>query len=116
VSHPTRRPTDLTLLARCAITAAAAVVLTVARGLRTDVISLNAGAPAEQRRAATPPHSIQLAEADPVVELVHELLDAHADTALLASALPVDRFWDAHFDYPRTLERKGRELLAQTSA
>jgi hypothetical protein len=99
-----------------AVLTAAAAVRTVARALLQEVIPPNGGAAPEQPRAATPPNSPQLAEADHVVEFVYELLDAHSDTARLASVLPVDQFWGAHLDYLRTLQRKGRELLAQTSA
>lgn len=47
--------------------------------------------------------------------LVYELLDAHEDTARLASA-PSDRIaWDAHLLYLRDLQRVGREALADVS-
>jgi hypothetical protein len=47
--------------------------------------------------------------------LVYELLDAHRDTVELADEL-ADEPWRAHLDYLRTLQRKGRELLAQADA
>jgi hypothetical protein len=47
-----------------------------------------------------------------VVELVYELLDAHDDTARLASELGDDVRWAAHLDYLQQLQRIGRELLA----
>ena len=45
--------------------------------------------------------------------LAYELLDAHADTAQLADGLPYDPSWAAHLDYLRSLQRKGREMLAE---
>jgi hypothetical protein len=47
-----------------------------------------------------------------VTELVYELLDAHADTLLLARELDGDPAWAAHLDYLRGLQRIGREELA----
>jgi hypothetical protein len=43
---------------------------------------------------------------------VYELLDAHDDTAQMASDLVLDPVWEAHLDYLRALQRKGRETLA----
>jgi hypothetical protein len=52
-----------------------------------------------------------------LVELVYELLDAHDDTARLATELHEDgTSWAAHLDYLRRLQRVGRELLAATAA
>jgi hypothetical protein len=48
-----------------------------------------------------------------LVELVYELLDAHADTAELASGLAHDGEWLSHLDYLRALQREGRRVLAQ---
>jgi hypothetical protein len=47
-----------------------------------------------------------------VASLVYELLDAHDDTAQMASDLEFDPVWEAHLDYLRALQRKGRETLA----
>ena len=44
--------------------------------------------------------------------LAYELLDAHYDTARLASGIHASASWDAHLDYLRALQRKGREILA----
>jgi hypothetical protein len=44
---------------------------------------------------------------------VYELLDAHDDTARIVHERDVQVFWDAHLDYLRALQRKGRELLAR---
>lgn len=52
---------------------------------------------------------------DRMVALVYELLDAHADTALLAEDLAQDSQWGAHVDYLRNLQRVGRETLARLS-
>jgi hypothetical protein len=51
-----------------------------------------------------------------VIELVYELLDAHADTTRLAGDLDDDPMWAAHLDYLRDLQRIGREALAQMIA
>jgi len=45
------------------------------------------------------------------MDLVHELLDAHTDTVVLASDL-TDPAWEAHTDYIRALHRRGHEILA----
>ena len=47
-----------------------------------------------------------------VTELLYELLDAHADTLLMARELDGDPAWAAHLDYLRGLQRIGREALA----
>jgi hypothetical protein len=46
--------------------------------------------------------------------LVYELLDAHDDTASLATGLG-DIAWLIHLDYLRALQRRGREILARLS-
>ena len=51
-----------------------------------------------------------------VATLVYELLDAHADTAELVDAHGCDEQWQAHIDYLRALQRKGRETLARLGA
>ncbi len=55
-----------------------------------------------------------VAPVESLTELVYELLDAHADTAWLASELELefDDGWAAHLDYLRDLQRVGREALA----
>jgi hypothetical protein len=72
-------------------------------------------APGQPRPGALP-DSTRLSEADQVVALVYELLDAHSDATQLASEMDFDQFWDAHLDYLRALQRKGREVLAHSSA
>jgi hypothetical protein len=49
-----------------------------------------------------------------VITLVYELLDAHADTAMLAAEFgtQTDARWLVHLDYLRDLQRRGREVLA----
>ena len=53
-----------------------------------------------------------------IVELVDELLDAHADIADLAAELEWygDTRWRAHLEHLRALQRVGREALAQLEA
>jgi hypothetical protein len=54
-----------------------------------------------------------------VAELTHwvyELLDAHNDTARLADPLDLEPEWQAHLDYLRDLQRRGREALARAHA
>ena len=46
-----------------------------------------------------------------LVDLVYELLDAHSDTVALTCDLG-DPAWEAHADYVRALQRRGREILA----
>ena len=54
--------------------------------------------------------------------LVYELLDAHDDTARLATELAPDLSWEAqvhwevHLGYLRDLQRLGREALALSAA
>jgi hypothetical protein len=52
----------------------------------------------------------------PAIELLYELLDAHADTLHLAEPLLGDPRWDAHSAYLRDLQRIGREELARAAA
>jgi hypothetical protein len=47
-----------------------------------------------------------------ITRLIYELLDAHSDTAQLAAGLADEPVWEAHLDYLRALQRKGREALA----
>lgn len=49
---------------------------------------------------------------DQMAALVYELLDAHADTVVLADDLVQAGRWAAHVDYLRSLQRVGRETLA----
>jgi hypothetical protein len=48
--------------------------------------------------------------------LIYELLDAHDDTARLATELTDDARWQAHLAYLRDLQRIGRAMLAQATA
>jgi hypothetical protein len=59
------------------------------------------------------PQAARQPGAEAVTALVYELLDAHADTAQLASELELDLAWQAHLQYLRALQRKGREALAR---
>lgn len=47
--------------------------------------------------------------------IVYELLDAHQDTVELAGS-HTDDCWQAHLDYLRALQRRGREALARAAA
>jgi hypothetical protein len=51
-----------------------------------------------------------------LARLVYELLDAHLDTELLLRDGSSELWVDAHRDYLRHLQRRGREILAQTIA
>jgi hypothetical protein len=48
-----------------------------------------------------------------LIALTYELLDAHADTALLAMDEAGDAEWENHLAYLRDLQRVGRETLAR---
>ena len=48
-----------------------------------------------------------------LTRLVYELLDAHDDTARIATGQHVDARWQAHLGYLRDLQRVARELLAR---
>jgi NTP pyrophosphatase (non-canonical NTP hydrolase) len=61
-----------------------------------------------------PGRGIDADSATALVGLVYELLDAHEDTAELADGLG-DLAWELHLDYLRTLQRRGRELLARAT-
>jgi hypothetical protein len=54
------------------------------------------------------------AEVVELVELVYELLDAHDDTAELASDYG-EESWELHLDYLRSLQRRAREILARAT-
>jgi hypothetical protein len=75
--------------------------------------------PSNTAAAPAPPASRPLpAGFDPLTiahlsQLVYELLDAHDDTARIAREYDREVFWEAHLDYLRALQRKGREMLAR---
>jgi hypothetical protein len=48
-----------------------------------------------------------------LTRLVYELLDAHDDTARIATGQPLDAHWQTHLSYLRDLQRVARELLAR---
>lgn len=60
----------------------------------------------------SPSNSTSLAE---LTALIYELLDAHDDTARMVVDLEPDLLWEAHLDYLRALQRRGREVLAAAS-
>lgn len=47
-----------------------------------------------------------------MVALIYELLDAHDDTVRIVTDEIDDPLLEAHLDYLRDLQRKGREVLA----
>ena len=47
-----------------------------------------------------------------LTRLVYELLDAHDDTARIATGQHLDVRWQVHLSYLRDLQRVARELLA----
>jgi hypothetical protein len=51
--------------------------------------------------------------AEKLARLVYELLDAHHHTERLVRGKGTELDWDAHLDYLRTLQRLGREVLAE---
>ena len=64
--------------------------------------------PRYPRRAMAP-----LPEAcEQLTRLVYELLDAHDDTARIATGQDLDVHWQAHLSYLRDLQRVTREVLA----
>jgi hypothetical protein len=65
----------------------------------------------ERRPTEGPPNLMPIQ----LVDFVYELLDAHDDTADLASGWATDLSWRTHLDYLRALQRKGRELLAHST-
>ena len=62
--------------------------------------------------------STRTTDAEPtMIRLVSELVDAHADTMLLAEELRDGRGeWGAHYDYLRDLHRVACEALARRRA
>jgi hypothetical protein len=72
-------------------------------------------APAGRDQSRVHSHATSRAHATIAAEiaLIHELLDAHDDTALMAGELALKPCWQAHLDYLRALQRRGRELVAQ---
>jgi hypothetical protein len=59
------------------------------------------------------PTVVPLRPAPEIVALSYELLDAHADTALLSVEDATDAEWQRHLAYLRDLQRVGRETLAR---
>jgi len=63
--------------------------------------------PRYPRRAVPSPGAVEQ-----LTPLVYELLDAHDDTARLATGQELDLRWQAHLGYLRDLQRVAREQLA----
>ena len=53
------------------------------------------------------------AASDRLIELTHELLDAHCDTVCLADELASGPRWAAHVEYLKDLQRIGQRTLAE---
>jgi hypothetical protein len=88
------------------------------RALAHDIVvrltvdrSADAQPPLSRRPAPLEPLADALPAA-PSVGLVYELLDAHEDTAQLATDFASDPAWSTHLLYRRQLQRVGREVLA----
>ena len=64
--------------------------------------------PRYPRRATAPSSGVF----EQLTRLVYELLDAHDDTARIATGQDHDPGWEAHLSYLRDLQRVARELLA----
>ena len=64
--------------------------------------------PHHPRRAVAPSPG----PSEQLTRLVYELLDAHDDTARIATGQDLDPGWEAHLSYLRDLQRVARELLA----
>lgn len=64
-------------------------------------------------RSAEPPADSANDKVATLVALTYELLDAHADTARLATDEATDAEWHNHLAYLRDLQRVGRESLAR---
>jgi hypothetical protein len=67
-------------------------------------------APVETPRART--SGPRARPVEDVTGLIYELLDAHYDTARLASELGADTRWAHHLEYLSDLQRVAREALA----
>jgi hypothetical protein len=94
-----------------ALAGASAIVAAAAGALRGVIVSGAERLIGQSSRPAPPALGPGLAPA--YAELVYELLDAHSDTAALASDLELDDDWLSHLEYLRALQRHGRGLLAQ---
>jgi hypothetical protein len=64
-------------------------------------------------RYPAPPMAASPWPCEQLTRLVYELLDAHDDTARIASGQNLDAHWQAHLSYLRDLQRVARELLAR---
>ena len=64
--------------------------------------------PRYPRRATAPSSGVF----EQLTRLVYELLDAHDDTARIATGQDLDPRWQAHLGYLRDLQRVARVLLA----
>jgi hypothetical protein len=65
------------------------------------------------RRAHRPPAEAVDDHLAALMALTYELLDAHTDTARLATDEASDAEWSNHLGYLRDLQRVGREAIAR---
>jgi hypothetical protein len=64
-------------------------------------------------RYTAPPMAPLPEPCEQLTRLVYELLDAHDDTARIATGQNLEAHWQAHLSYLRDLQRVGREVLAR---
>ena len=64
-------------------------------------------------RHTAPPVAPLPEPCEQLTRLVYELLDAHDDTARIATGQHLDARWQAHLSYLCDLQRVARELLAR---
>jgi hypothetical protein len=67
------------------------------------------------RRGAQEPYDLAEEDVGGLIALTYELLDAHADTARLATDQATEAEWRNHLAYLRDLQRVARGTLAQTA-
>jgi hypothetical protein len=69
--------------------------------------------PGPDQRVESPVVALERLHRSQVTMLIYELLDAHLDTAELATDLEHEPGWSAHLSYLNALQRYGRQVLAQ---
>jgi hypothetical protein len=116
MSHPILPISQPAVPVRRVVTATVVGVATSCVALLRAAAVHHVGGPPDANPSDQPSATASLGGCEPgagaVASLVYELLDAHDDTAQMASDLVLDPVWEAHLDYLRALQRKGRETLA----
>jgi hypothetical protein len=82
----------------------------------TDVLRNGKVAISPEPHAPLSPAAPEPEPSSEATALIYELLDAHCDTVEMAGELTGDPRWQAHLEYLRALQRKGREVLARMPA